>query len=461
MDGPGRRSYAGGTMRTWGYAMSGLEPIRVDPAFWRRVDVSNALGQRDIGALFRLVRRHAGASQHRIGTAVDIQQGTVSAIMRGDRVVTSIDVLERIADGLGIPDEARVRIGLAPKEDHMHRRTALGIGLAAAISPATLTAVLRESAAEAVEFARHRGASAVGAGTLDHLTTVVAGIDRAYPWQPATELFPLARAYRQYVEQLLDGRHTLAEARELHVHAAYLSHILSDLALDLGSTVAAKAFANDAYGLAEQAGHNELCAWAADSLAATMRWSDEPAATVTAAQRGLRRVPRRHPLSARLHARAARGYAALGNRDACTDALTRARTACDRLPEDMPSRFGSDSAEHVRYSIAAYAAECHISMADWASAAQQAEMAFGVRRWSNWRAAGAHLDLAVAKTHLGSPEEALEHAKQAVAFGLHRGGSVLPRLHRLDAALISRYAEVPGVQEFHGQYRQLASQTTT
>src|SRR5215204_4886754 len=149
-------------------------------------------------------------------------RGSVSVIMSGERAITSIDVLVRIADGLAMPDDSRVRLGLAPRDSGgVPRRTALGIGLIAAISPATLTVVLRESAAEAVEYTRLRGASAVGADVLDHVTTVVAGLDRAYPWEPATELFPLVRAYRQYVEQLLAGRHTLAEARELYVHGAY------------------------------------------------------------------------------------------------------------------------------------------------------------------------------------------------------------------------------------------------
>jgi hypothetical protein len=57
----------------------------------------------------------------------------------------------------------------------------------------------------------------------------------------------------------------LAEARELYVHGAYLSRILADLALDLGSRLTARAFAIDSYRLASDAGHDELCAWAADT----------------------------------------------------------------------------------------------------------------------------------------------------------------------------------------------------
>jgi tetratricopeptide (TPR) repeat protein len=431
------------------------DPLRVRAEVWQRPDVCAALDRRDIGLLFRLLRRYCGASQHRIGTAVELDQGTVCKIMNGERAVTSIEVLERIADGLGMPDAARMRLGLAPKEDPMKRRTALGLGVVAALDPTMITNVLRESAAEAVESTRERGTSAVGASTLDHLSTVVAGLDRSYAWQPAADLFPLARTYRQYVERLIDGKHTLAEARELYVQGAYLSHILSDLAYDLGSMVAAKAYALDAYQLADQAGHDELCAWAADSLAVAMHWSDRPEEVTSAALQGLRRVPRRHPLAARLHARAAEGHAHRGNHAACVESLARARKACDRLPAEMSSRFGTHTAEQVSYTIAQYAAFCHVALGDWNEAERHARAALGVRRWSPGHEAGAHLDLGTALAHLGSPDEAAEHGKQAFALDqdVH-----LFRVRRLDTALMSRYPKEPAALDFHEHYQSLASQ---
>jgi hypothetical protein len=115
--------------------------------------------------------------------------------------VTTIAVLERIADGLAMPDECRMRLGLAPKEvDGVRRRTAFGLSLVTVLSPETLTDILRESAAEAMEFTRERAVSAVGSGTLDHLTAVIAELDRAYPWRSAADLFPVARVYRQQVQ---------------------------------------------------------------------------------------------------------------------------------------------------------------------------------------------------------------------------------------------------------------------
>jgi transcriptional regulator with XRE-family HTH domain len=440
--------------------MSAFEPLQVPASFWQRNDVNDALTRRDIGTLFQLLRQYAGASQQKIGVAVDLQQGSVSQIMNGERAVTRLDVLERIANGLAMPDDARILLGLAPRDSGVRRRTALGIGLVAAISPATLTAVLRESAAEAVEFTRSRSSSAVGSGVLDHLTTVIAGLDRAYPWQPATELFPLARAYRRYVERLLAGRHTLGEARELYVHGAYLSHILSDLAHDLGSTVAARAYANDANQLADQAGPDELCAWATDSLAVVLLHADQPRDAERALQHGLRRAPRRHPLAARLYARLALCRARRGNQAGTTDALTRARRRCDRLPAQMPSRLATDSADHTAHSITTYAASCHIDLRNWRQAETEARAALDVAKWSPGRAASAHLDLGTALAHLGSPDEAAAHGRQAFA---HRvaSGRAHTRATQLDAVLTARHPNEPAVKDFHDRYRQLTSEAIT
>ncbi|GIG92929.1 helix-turn-helix domain-containing protein [Plantactinospora endophytica] len=91
-----------------------LDPLRIPEEVWSRHDVRVMLANRDMGALFRVLTRLAGASQTRIGAAVGLEQGYVSRIMSG-RKVTSIEVLERIADGCNMPDEARMTMGLAPK----------------------------------------------------------------------------------------------------------------------------------------------------------------------------------------------------------------------------------------------------------------------------------------------------------------------------------------------------------
>ncbi|MEO7194475.1 MAG: helix-turn-helix transcriptional regulator [Pseudonocardiaceae bacterium] len=73
----------------------------LDPAFFDEDAVRAALAARDIGALYRLLRR-VGVSQRRIAELTGQSQSEVSEILHG-RQVANIRLLERIADGLGMP----------------------------------------------------------------------------------------------------------------------------------------------------------------------------------------------------------------------------------------------------------------------------------------------------------------------------------------------------------------------
>src|ERR1017187_936090 len=50
----------------------------------------------------------------RLGAATGNAQGRVSEIIRGHYEVRTVKSLDRIAEGLGMPDHARVALGLAP-----------------------------------------------------------------------------------------------------------------------------------------------------------------------------------------------------------------------------------------------------------------------------------------------------------------------------------------------------------
>lgn len=84
---------------------------------WQRAEVRQALRSRDIGAVFRYVQQYTGASQAKIGAAVDMTQARVNEVINGRREVSRLDVYERIADGLGMPDDARHLLGLAPSRE--------------------------------------------------------------------------------------------------------------------------------------------------------------------------------------------------------------------------------------------------------------------------------------------------------------------------------------------------------
>ncbi|MBC2908313.1 helix-turn-helix domain-containing protein [Streptomyces cupreus] len=90
-----------------------LEPIELPDWAWERAEVREALRARDISAVFRHAQQYAGASQARIATATGMTQARVSEIISRRREVSRLDVYERIADGLHMPDDARHLLGLA------------------------------------------------------------------------------------------------------------------------------------------------------------------------------------------------------------------------------------------------------------------------------------------------------------------------------------------------------------
>ncbi|HUY48152.1 MAG TPA: helix-turn-helix domain-containing protein [Streptosporangiaceae bacterium] len=89
--------------------------IEIPGSLWQRAEMIKALRERDIGRVFHLLHQYAGLSQTRLAIACDMTQPKISGIMRGIAQVEHLDVFERIANGLDMPDPARVALGLAPK----------------------------------------------------------------------------------------------------------------------------------------------------------------------------------------------------------------------------------------------------------------------------------------------------------------------------------------------------------
>ncbi|MES5823546.1 helix-turn-helix transcriptional regulator [Streptomyces sp. RG80] len=70
-----------------------------------------------MGAVFRHAQQYSGASQSRIAVAAGMTQARVNEIINGRREVSRLDVYERIADGLRMPDDARHLLGLAASRE--------------------------------------------------------------------------------------------------------------------------------------------------------------------------------------------------------------------------------------------------------------------------------------------------------------------------------------------------------
>ena len=94
-----------------------FDPRSVPLTFWRGDDVQTALARHDVGILFQTYLTHfPDCTQTQLGLLTEHDRSDISNWVRGVRSgrVGDIDVLTRIADGLHMPDEARVLTGLAP-----------------------------------------------------------------------------------------------------------------------------------------------------------------------------------------------------------------------------------------------------------------------------------------------------------------------------------------------------------
>ncbi|MGW4885652.1 helix-turn-helix domain-containing protein [Streptomyces murinus] len=125
-----------------------LEPIELPNWAWERAEVREALRARDIGAVFRHAQQYAGASQARIATATGMTQARVNEIINGRREVSRLDVYERIADGLHMPDDARHLLGLAASRERLSGGAAFDL---AAFPEVVRVYAAQRSAAEEIQ----------------------------------------------------------------------------------------------------------------------------------------------------------------------------------------------------------------------------------------------------------------------------------------------------------------------
>jgi transcriptional regulator with XRE-family HTH domain len=105
--------------------------IDLPAMFWTRPQVCDALRARDLGHLFRLLRQYHQITQTQIGIATAMKQSRVSEFMKGKHQAESIVLLERVAEGLDMPDLSRMHFGLAPRVPS--QASALGTGTISAV----------------------------------------------------------------------------------------------------------------------------------------------------------------------------------------------------------------------------------------------------------------------------------------------------------------------------------------
>lgn len=282
--------------------MGPLDHVLADP------QVIAVCTSRRVGVLFGLARRYAGLGPARIAHLTGLSTSRVSEYMQGQREVTSITVIERVADGLRIPGHM---LGLAA------RPWETPAGPAPSYQPAAVP--------ETWEILDMLSRSTASDAALSHLEAAVADVAWQYP--ASTPLSAAATLQRQLVSvhDLLGRPQQLAARRRCIRILTVVSGLLAFAHHDLGDRSRSDAHFHLGLVAAEEGEADDLTAWLLTmrSIVEYTAGRREPAATLLQRAQSLAASagPRRR---AWVTANLARSLAATGDRTAALATLDEA-----------------------------------------------------------------------------------------------------------------------------------------
>jgi transcriptional regulator with XRE-family HTH domain len=268
---------------------------------------------------------------------------------------------------------------------------------------------------DAVDLARRIEASDVSTETLDQLEAAFDDIASAYTTTPPELLLPLARKHIGYVARLLDGRKTLAQHRRLLVLGGWLSLIGATIRIDLRQNTSAAAWLRTADQLGGHAEHDEIRAWCLETRAWEVLTAGDFRQAIELSQHAQAVAPVGSSAYIQGVAQEGRAWARLGeqgNTRATLDRLNRLAAALPP-PERPEHHYKYDPAKALAYTATTLA---------WAGDPAAEEYArTAVDHLGDTprprRIASARLDLALALTASGKPDEAAANALVAITSG--------------------------------------------
>ncbi|MFI6180613.1 XRE family transcriptional regulator [Nonomuraea sp. NPDC051191] len=375
---------------------SGFQPIKLPPSVWERDDMRESLKNRDIAGLFRLVAKYGGISQVRIASATEIAQPRVNKIFNGTAgPIEELAVFERIATGLGLPDHARMLLGLAPldtasptgdlDDEHQEQTDELTARLeSAAAVDDTMVMILRTDTNNLRLQDRRLGSVAIA----DKMHAQMAQIERAH-----------RHAVRPRIRTQL--AHLLAETASLAGWQAINTVALNDAWNHYERAKAAAREAEDAAVLAYVSGEQ----------AYVLMDLGRPAEAAELLQHihttHRDRVPAR--LRTWLAAAEAEAAAILGDEDACRRALDQAALVLPEGDSDPDMPYLSINVHH----FARWRGSCLLRFGDPSTVEDLRSSLAGMDGTYNRAEAGVRCDLGHALLAAGEPEAAQPHIQRA------------------------------------------------
>jgi hypothetical protein len=275
---------------------SPFDSIHIPDEAWRQESTRKILQDRAAGPLFKFAQKY-GISQPRLAAATGIQQARINDLIKGRRKnITALDTWERIAEGLNMPNHARITLGLAPREVANSERFG--------ISP---------DDKERLSLSIQRP-SRLDSGVVDTLSTVLAGQRRLEDAiGPAALILPSV-AQLQTISAMLreaSGPHRDELARVVAEWTVFTGWLHAALRQDDDAI----ALFNQAQDLSDDVGYGVGAALATSFTGYVARQQDRPRAVIRAASAAME-TPGVHPAQKTYDKlQAAQGYARLGDKE--------------------------------------------------------------------------------------------------------------------------------------------------
>lgn len=314
-------------------------PLTIPDALLDSEAMRKACAARNFQEIFRLVNRRTGSSHSVMAAAVGkMTSSRISDVIRGVRGIRGAEVIERVADGFGIPG-SMLGLPTRPWESGVDRqgevvsvdRRAFVSTTAAALSATTTQMNRGQRVIQALEIMGNDSTSLfpeILGELIDHYTLTI------YSTPPA-DVYDELLTVRTHASRFLDAAMPDGRRKEITLSIGWLSCLLGIAACDMGAHAASHIWCSDAERRSQETGHPELSGWAVLTKSLIAFYQGRPHSSVTLAAQGQGVTSAGTLVHAKLATQEMRAAAMAGDVDRTERARRYASKEMAGLPSDV------------------------------------------------------------------------------------------------------------------------------
>lgn len=330
-------------------------PLTIPDALLNSDAMRQACAARNFQEIFRLVNRRTGSSHAVMAAAIGkMTSSRVSDIIRGVRGIRGPEVIERVADGFGIPggmlglaarpwessgnqtqSSSEIAVdsqGKAQQEEAKSVDRRAFVSTTVSALPVAATQTNRgQRVIQALEVMGNDSTSVfpeILGELIDHYTLTICSMSPA-------DVYDELLTVRTYASRFLDAAMPDGRRKEITLSIGWLSCLLGIAACDMGAHAASNIWCSDAERRSQEAGHPELSGWAVLTKSLIAFYQGRPHHSVALASQGQGVTSAGTLVHAKLATQEMRAAAMTGDADRTETARRYASKEMAGLPSDV------------------------------------------------------------------------------------------------------------------------------